>query len=185
MRKFAAIRLNGQASAVVEVTRSMSANRQMPLESPQQLTEFGIAISATQFRASMPSTFGKVPMALPSSAFFISAWTKQGTNDLTHRQSLPDETPELRGSICQSDHTLADEFVGRKAQMRPGPGKEWCPMAKHDRAKVELVFVNQTQIGQALRQTGSCHVDLSDVAVLEIAHERADVILDEGGIGAD
>ena len=61
----------------------------------------------------------------------------------------------LGGNIRQPDRVLADAIAGDKAERRPGAGEEWLAPTKHDGVEIEPVFIDQTEIGQALRQDWS------------------------------
>jgi hypothetical protein len=43
----------------------------------------------------------------------------------------------------------------------PGVGEEWRAATKHDGAEVELILVDETGLGQALREDWSGHVNLA------------------------
>jgi hypothetical protein len=67
----------------------------------------------------------------------------------------------------------------------PGAGDVRLALAKHERAEVETILVDQTEAGEARRQGGSRDVDLTRGVLLQTAHERVDLLPDACGVRAD
>ena len=70
-------------------------------------------------------------------------------------------------------------------ERRPGPGEEWRATTKHDGAEVELILIDKTGMGQALRQDWSANLNLADDLGLEPGDRRLDVVVDKFRVGAD
>src|SRR6185437_13420058 len=111
-------------------------------------------------------------------------------------QSSSDEpysSLRLRGSIKansgwdtrEPNRVLANPIAGNNAEWRPGAGKVWLAGAKHQRAEVETIFVDETEIAEAPCQCGSRHVDFTVDILLQSASKRGDVVRDECSVRAD
>src|ERR1700722_17068084 len=78
-----------------------------------------------------------------------------------------------------------NSIAGHKAQRRPRAGEEWLAVTKHDGMQVESILIDQTEIGEALRQLWSANVNLPGKLSLQPTYRRLKVISDEHGVGAD
>src|SRR4051812_37434745 len=80
---------------------------------------------------------------------------------------------------------LAKVIIGNDAERWSSAGKVRLSGAKHERAEVEMILVDETEVGEARRQGGPRNVDLTHDVLLQLAHERVDVLPDECGVHAD
>ena len=63
-------------------------------------------------------------------------------------------------NVGQPDHILGHHLAGRETEWGAGAGEEGLAVTDDDGVEVDPGFVDQAQIGQASRQSGSCHLDL-------------------------
>lgn len=63
--------------------------------------------------------------------------------------------------ICQPDHVLVHSLATCKAEPRSGAGKVGRTGPKHDRVKVDAIFIDQPEVGQASCQMRSSNFNLS------------------------
>ena len=56
----------------------------------------------------------------------------------------------LSRNVGQPDHILANPIMSHKAERRPGPGKIWLAMTKHDGMQVDSILIDQAKFGEAL-----------------------------------
>ena len=54
-------------------------------------------------------------------------------------------------NVGQPDHVLVDTIAGHQAKPRPGRCEEWRAVAEHDGMEVELIFIDETKLGQVSR----------------------------------
>src|SRR5215510_7570586 len=85
----------------------------------------------------------------------------------------------------QQNRVLANAIAGNNAEWWPGAGKIRLAAAKHERAEVETILVDKTEIGEARRQGGPRDVDFALDFLLQSASKRVDVLCDECGVRAD
>jgi hypothetical protein len=57
------------------------------------------------------------------------------------------QVARLSGNVRQSNHILANEIAGHKAERRPGASEEWLAATKHDGVEVESILINKTKVG--------------------------------------
>ena len=69
-------------------------------------------------------------------------------------------------------------------ERRPGAGEEWLATTQHDGAEVESILIDETGIGQALRQDWAANVNLASQVNLQPAYHVLEVLRDECGVGA-
>ena len=70
-------------------------------------------------------------------------------------------------------------------ERRPGAGEEWRATTKHNGAEVELILIDKTGLGQALRQDWSAHQNLASQFSLQPAYHLLEVIRDKRGVGTN
>src|SRR5262245_29444813 len=63
-------------------------------------------------------------------------------------------TTRLGCDTRQPNRVLANAIAGNNAEWWPGAGKVGLTAAKHERAEVETIFVDKTEIGEARRHDG-------------------------------
>src|SRR5262249_37330434 len=85
----------------------------------------------------------------------------------------------------QPNRVLANTIAGDNAEWWPWAGKVRLSAAKYERAEVQTIFVDKTEIGEAPRQGGPRDVDLTVDVLLQPANERVNVLRDECGVRAD
>ena len=68
---------------------------------------------------------------------------------------------------------------------RPGAGEEWRATTKHDGTEVESILIDETGLGQALRQDWSANMNLTSQLSLQPAYHRLEVIRHKRGVGAN
>jgi hypothetical protein len=85
----------------------------------------------------------------------------------------------------QPDRVLANGIGGDKAERRPGTGEVWLSATKHERTKVEMILVDETEVSEARRQIGPGDVDVALDFCLQPAYEHFDIVTDKRGVGAD
>jgi hypothetical protein len=61
----------------------------------------------------------------------------------------------------QPDRVLANGIGCDKAERRPGAGEVRLAAAKHERAEVEVIFVDKTEVGEAPREIRPGDVDVA------------------------
>ena len=69
-------------------------------------------------------------------------------------------------------------------ERRPGAGEEWLATTQHDGAEVESILIDETGIGQALRQDWAANVTLASQVSLQPAYHLLEVLRDKCGVGA-
>src|SRR5258708_2807650 len=74
---------------------------------------------------------------------------------------------------------------GNEAERWPGGAEEWLAGTKHERAEVETILVDKTELREAPRQIGPGDVDVALDFRLQPAHERFDVVPHKRGVRAD
>src|SRR5215831_21092604 len=72
----------------------------------------------------------------------------------------------------QQNRVLANAIARNNAEWWPGAGKVRLAAAKHERAEVETIFVDKTEIGEARRQGGPGDVDFTPDVLLQSASKR-------------
>src|SRR6187551_3663671 len=97
-------------------------------------------------------------------------------------KALTDQTP-LRGRVGQPDYILANPIVGHKAEPRPGSGKIWPPLTKHDGVQVDSILIDQAKFGEALRQVRASNFDLPRVVGLQLTDRSLKVISNKRRVG--
>lgn len=63
--------------------------------------------------------------------------------------------------VRQPNRVLANGIGGDKAERRPDAGEVRLAAAKHERAEVETILVDKTELGETPRQIGPGNVDLA------------------------
>src|ERR1700685_2179609 len=86
--------------------------------------------------------------------------------------------------VRQPHRILADGIGGDQSEGRPGTGEVRLAAAKHKRAEVETILVDQTEVGEVPREFGPGDVDFALDFRLQLAHERFDVASHERSVRA-
>ncbi len=71
------------------------------------------------------------------------------------------------------------------AQRRTGAGEERRAAAQNNRPEIEMVFVDETQVGQASGQIGSGDIDLHDAPSLQLPYRHPEITVEQRGVGAN
>ena len=95
------------------------------------------------------------------------------------------DKPRLSRYVGQPHHIPVNSFAAHKAQRRPRTGEEWLPVSNHDRVQVESILIDQTEIGEALRQLWPANFNLPGKLTLQPTYRRLKVIPDKRGAVAD
>src|SRR5438874_11261606 len=74
----------------------------------------------------------------------------------------------------QPNRVLANAIAGNNTKRWPGACKVRLAAAEHERAEVETILVNETEIGEARRQEGTRNVDLALDVLLQPPAKRVD-----------
>src|SRR5260370_19832728 len=96
-----------------------------------------------------------------------------------------EEGARLSRNVRQPNHVIGDQIAGHQVERRPGAGEEWLATTKHDGAEVESILIDETGLGQALRQDWSANENLASLLSLQPAYHRLEVIRDKHGVGAN
>src|SRR6185437_3226275 len=85
----------------------------------------------------------------------------------------------------QPNRVLANTIAGDDLEGWPGAGKVRLAAAEYERAEVETILVDETEVGQTRCQGGPGDVDLTLDVLPQSAHKRVDALRDECGVWAD
>src|SRR5215831_6211391 len=85
----------------------------------------------------------------------------------------------------QPNRVLANAIARNNAEWWPGAGEVRLAAAQHERAEVETIFVDKTEVGEARGQRRPRDVDFTLDVLLESRDKRVDVLRDECGVRAD
>jgi len=81
-----------------------------------------------------------------------------------------------RRDVRQQNRVLGDGVGRDKAERRSGTGEVRLAAAKDERANVEPVLVDKTEIGEARRQLRARNVDLAFDVRIQPTHEGFDAV---------
>src|SRR5579863_963674 len=93
--------------------------------------------------------------------------------------------PSSRGNERQFDGLFADRVVRDELERRMGMRKIRFAPTQHERAKIETVFVDESEIAKGTGEFGPGNVDLAVGSRFQSAYERLDVVTHERSVGAD
>ncbi len=88
-------------------------------------------------------------------------------------------------NIPRPDRVLPDQIAGHKAESRPGADEERRAVTEYDGMEIELILINQTEVGHACCQVWSTNFNHPGELGLQPTYHRLDVTLDKRGVGAD
>src|SRR4051812_37614851 len=97
--------------------------------------------------------------------------------------SMPGSGPRLRG-IGELHRVLADHFAGHEAEARSRAAEERLAATEHEGTEVELILIDETELGEACREFGSGDFDLALMVGLQLPDEGLEIAIHQRRIGS-
>src|SRR5258706_47286 len=172
-------RLPGTRSTLTPVTRPLSVENAPPT---WRLIAALRPVSAVRLRESASRSYTARGAALNRILCLIVLHTVnlRGSGPSRHRAGARSSR-----NVRQPNHVIDDHIAGHQVERGPRAGEEWRATTKHDGAEVKAVLIDQTGLGQAVREDRPANVNLASQLGLQPAYHLLDVLRDNRGVGAN